>query len=59
MIYADARYFQLMMDETEELTEEEIAAGWHFCYSEWDGLLIGKTCAEYELCTCAFKDGSN
>ena len=36
------------------LTEEEIAAGWHFCYG-WDGLLVNlndDSDSGYEFCTC-------
>lgn len=35
---SDARYAELMHDETLELTAEEMAAGFHFC-PEFDGLL--------------------
>lgn len=37
------------------LTEEEYKAGWHFCWSEWDGLLIHKDDPEMEACSCNIK----
>lgn len=49
----DERWKQLMDNPDEAvLTEEEITQGWHFCYSEWDGLLVGPGMAENEMCTC-------
>ena len=39
-------------DDPEDcLTEEEIAAGWHYCY-EFDGLLVGPGMDELECCQC-------
>lgn len=49
------RYQYLWDNHDAELTDEEIKDGWHFCYSEWDGLLIGPDTPEYECCTCSFK----
>jgi hypothetical protein len=46
------RYLQLSEDLTSKLTTEEMTEGWHFCMSEWDGLLIHPECPEYENCTC-------
>lgn len=51
------RYEQLMAsacsDEPEyALTEKEQAEGWHFCWAEWDGLLIHPSHPEAECCTC-------
>lgn len=31
------------------LTEDEIAAGWHYCY-EWDFLLVGPGTDEWDGC---------
>lgn len=33
------------------LTQDEIAAGYHFCY-DWDGMFIGPEDGEMECCTC-------
>ena len=35
------------------LTEQEQAAGWHYCDTAWDGLLISPVDAEYKFCTCS------
>lgn len=45
----DERYLQLVRNEEECLTSEEIAAGWHFCY-EFDGLLVGPGMEETQFC---------
>ena len=37
------------------LTEQEIAEGWHFCW-DWDGLLIGTGMGELDSCSCYSKD---
>ena len=34
------------------LTPGEVAAGWHFCHTGWDGLLISPVDAEYKFCAC-------
>jgi hypothetical protein len=34
-----------------ELTEAEIAEGWHFCYA-WDGLLVEPNSPEGACCEC-------
>jgi hypothetical protein len=47
----EARYQFLMSDGDDQLSEEEIAAGWHFCW-DWDGLLIGPGMGELEFCLC-------
>ena len=39
----------------EELTEQEIADGWHFCW-EWDEMLIHPSWPEAEACTCEEDD---
>ena len=43
-----------------ELTPEEIAEGWHFCY-DWDGLLVNRYDKEGEgsCCTCFAPDKEN
>lgn len=41
--------YNLLMESEEPLTEQEIAAGWHFC-SEFDGLLVGPGMSEQEFC---------
>lgn len=41
------------LDQHEELTKEEIQAGWHWCMTEWDGLLIGPGMEEFKYCSCA------
>ena len=39
-------------DDPEDcLTEEEMAAGWHYCY-EFDGLLVGPGMGELECFRC-------
>lgn len=48
----DRKRFAALMRDQAELTQEEIDAGWHFCY-EWDGLLVGPNMGEMEYCTCA------
>ena len=53
---ADERWRTLMEDPRVELTEEEIARGWHFCW-DWDGLLVGPGMAERDCCSC-FKHSS-
>lgn len=40
-----------MADDTLSLTEDEIAAGWHWC-NEFDGLLVGPGCGELHACSC-------
>lgn len=35
-----------------ELTKEEWDLGWHFCMTEWDGLLIGPGMPEFKHCCC-------
>jgi hypothetical protein len=51
------RWNALMNDKTEQLnlTDEEIAEGWHWC-AEWDGLLVGPGMMELQPCTCLDKD---
>lgn len=45
------RWMKLNQDDSEHLTEAEIAEGWHFC-PEWDGLLVGREMGEWSYCTC-------
>lgn len=33
------------------LTQEEIAAGWHFC-ENWNDMLIHRDWPEFQECTC-------
>lgn len=47
------RYNELMDTEGSELTHDEMREGWHFCMTEWDGLLIGPGMPEYKYCKCA------
>lgn len=48
----DERYRLVSESDTEPLTPEEIAAGWHFCL-EFDGLLVGPDMPmELSVCTC-------
>ena len=58
----EERYDMLMWwgspDNTKEipqLSDDEIADGWHFCH-DWDGLLIHPECPEYESCACLGQD---
>lgn len=46
----DYRY-NLLMEGPALLTEQELAAGWHFC-AEFDGLLVGPGMGELRLCCC-------
>lgn len=45
------RYQELQWAENVRLTEEEMKAGWHWCY-EWDDMLIHPNMPEYAHCTC-------
>ena len=47
------RWKALMDDRTNSvnLTEAEIAEGWHWCH-EFDGLLVGPGMGELEVCRC-------
>lgn len=49
------RYKELMADDTAQLTDAEIAAGWHFC-QDYDGLLVGPGMMELSVCRCLFKN---
>lgn len=47
----EERYKNLMENQKDELTSEEIQSGWHFC-NEFDGLLVGPGMGELECCQC-------
>lgn len=47
------RYNQLMDDDHSELNADEWKEGWHFCMTEWDGLLIGPGMPEFKYCNCS------
>ena len=34
------------------LSDAEVADGWHYCHSAWDGLLIHRDWFETEHCEC-------
>jgi len=36
------------------LTEEEIKQGYHWCFSEWDGMFVCPDDPEYLYCTCTW-----
>jgi len=38
-----------------QLTQEEIDEGWHYCISEWDGMLCLPTWEEAKVCGCEVK----
>ena len=42
----NARYDELMQDETAHLTADELADDWHFCV-EWGGLLVNPSMPEW------------
>lgn len=42
----------------EELSAEEMAEGWHWCY-DFDGLLVGPGMQELLYCDCEREDGSS
>lgn len=47
-----ARYEELSEGpDPQQLTEEEMKEGWHFC-ADWDYLLVGVEMPEYKYCTC-------
>ena len=48
------RWKLLMDDNGTELTDDEIAVGWHFC-NDFDGLLVGPGMGEYQICECKGK----
>lgn len=51
----DARYLKLER-EGDGLTLEEMKAGWHFCL-DWDEMLVGpEMTAEWDCCTCNYKN---
>ncbi len=52
------RYNELSRNMKLKLTDEEVADGWHFCYSEWDDMLIHKNWPEAECCNCRFGAGT-
>jgi len=37
---------------TASLTTDEIIAGWHFCNTGWDGMLVHISEEEMEQCRC-------
>lgn len=43
--------WQALMQGIGDLTDEEIAEGWHYCW-DWDGLLIHPDMPEAESCAC-------
>ena len=45
------RFDFLVRNHSEMLTEDEVKAGWHFCYS-FDGMLIHELDEEYKYCEC-------
>ena len=46
------RWIRLMESDSLQLTDEEIAQGWHFC-GDWDWLLVGPSMPmEWDRCTC-------
>lgn len=49
------RYIEIEANKSQHLTEEEKAAGWHFC-KEWDFMLIHKSWPEAEACLCEHPD---
>lgn len=51
------RFLEFNLEE--KLTKEEVADGWHFCNSEWDGMLIHITSPEFEGCKCDGIKGKN
>lgn len=46
--------FKLLSDPSCKLflTEQEMADGWHFCNTGWDGMLVHITDEEMEFCQC-------
>lgn len=50
----DERYLKLSLDYEDELTEEEIMQGWHWC-QDWDFMLLGPGMPEMSGCNC-FKE---
>lgn len=47
----DKRWRQVMKNENENLTQDELERGYHFCY-DWDGLLVGPCMGEFRYCNC-------
>ena len=45
------RWQEVMNDPAERLTDQEVAAGWHFC-RELDGLLVNPNEERLEFCHC-------
>lgn len=44
----------LELDPNAQLTEEEVAEGWHFC-PDWDFMLVGNDTPEKDGCCCSAK----
>lgn len=47
----NTRWQSLMSDDKSELTDSEIADGWHWCH-DFDGLLVGPDMEELNYCNC-------
>jgi len=45
------RWAEFWNNDDAQLTDAEIAEGWHFCW-EWDGLLVGPGMDELDCCHC-------
>jgi hypothetical protein len=48
------RFNRIMWLETEDLTQEDVANGWHFCW-EMDGLLLNANDPDNDFCHCLDK----
>lgn len=51
MIEISPERYALLMATDEKLSPTEIYYGWHFC-NEFDGLLVGPTMGEWDICEC-------
>ena len=50
-LMSEERIEQLKNDQSLELTDEELALGYHFCY-DWDGLLVEPGSNKMQHCFC-------
>jgi hypothetical protein len=46
-----ARHYELEVNPTAKLSDEELRAGWHFC-PDWNFMLVGPGMRAMDACSC-------